>query len=167
MNNCVLMAEIVTAPQLRYTPEQTEVGEMGVEFPGVKEDDPAQKLKVVAWGKVAQEMQNHALGDRVVIEGRLQMTTKVLSDGATKQKYAELVAQRIHNLGSANGETAIAPTTPTPTAAPTPTATPTPTTKTKPPQTTPKATPKKQTPAKAAAPASVPAADPETEDIPF
>ena len=40
MNNCMLMAEIVQPPQLRYTSDnQTPVAEFVVQFPGLREGD--------------------------------------------------------------------------------------------------------------------------------
>lgn len=98
MNNCILMAEIVQEPQLRYTPEQSALAEMLVQFPGLRAEDPPATLKVVGWGNLAQQIQqNYHQGDRVVIEGRLSMNT-IERDGF-KEKRAELTAQRIHSLG--------------------------------------------------------------------
>jgi single-strand DNA-binding protein len=100
MNSCILMAEIVQEPQLRYTPDnQTPIAEMMVEFPGLRDDDPPARLKVVGWGNLAQEIQEkyHA-GDRVIVEGRLHMNTIDRPEGF-KEKRAELTAQKIHLLG--------------------------------------------------------------------
>lgn len=98
MNNCILMAEIVQEPQLRYTPEQSALAEMLVQFPGLRAEDPPATLKVVGWGNLAQQIQqNYRQGDRVVIEGRLSMNT-IERDGF-KEKRAELTAQRVHSLG--------------------------------------------------------------------
>lgn len=98
MNSCILMAEIVQEPALRSTPEtQTPMTDMVVEFPGLRPDDPASRLRIVGWGNLAQEMQErYHKGDRVVIEGRLSMTTVELE--GYKEKRAELIAQRIHRL---------------------------------------------------------------------
>lgn len=100
MNSCILMAEIVQAPELRYTSEtQTPIAEMFVEFPGLRAEDPPSRLKVVGWGNLAQEIQERFhQGDRVVIEGRLSMNTVDRPEGF-KEKRAELTAQRIHILG--------------------------------------------------------------------
>lgn len=99
MNSCILMAEIVQEPTLRSTPEtQTPMTDMMVEFPGLRPDDPASRLRIVGWGNLAQEMQErYQKGDRVVIEGRLSMTTVENPEGY-KEKRAELIAQRIHRL---------------------------------------------------------------------
>ncbi len=101
MNSCILMAEIVQAPELRYTSDtQTPIAEMFVEFPGLRAEDPPARLKVVGWGNLAQEIQERFhQGDRVVIEGRLSMNTVDRPEGF-KEKRAELTAQRIHSLGA-------------------------------------------------------------------
>ncbi|MGI0486814.1 single-stranded DNA-binding protein [Pantanalinema rosaneae CENA516] len=99
MNSCILMAEIVQEPTLRSTPDtQTPMTDMVVEFPGLRPDDPASRLRIVGWGNLAQDMQErYQKGDRVVIEGRLSMTTVENPEGY-KEKRAELIAQRIHRL---------------------------------------------------------------------
>lgn len=143
MNHCLLMAEIISAPQLRYTQDnQTAIAEMTVAFPGLRDDDPAQPLKVIGWGNLAQEMQErYQAGERVLLEGRLSMNTVDRPEGF-KEKRAEMTAQRVYrltdlgttaigqpapmpNVGMAAPAATAAPsTTPTPQAAPTATSTP-------------------------------------------
>ena len=101
MNSFVLMAEIVQEPQLRYTSDnQTPIAEMLVQFDALRDDDPPATLKVVGWGNLAQEIQEqYHEGDRIVIEGRLGMSTVNRPEGF-KEKRAELTAQRIHKIGA-------------------------------------------------------------------
>jgi single-strand DNA-binding protein len=101
MNNCILMAEILQAPQLRYTSDtQLAVTEMLVQFEGDREGDPLSTLKVVAWGNLAKDVeQRYRQGDRVVIEGRLSMNSITRQEGF-KEKRAELVAQKLYSWGS-------------------------------------------------------------------
>lgn len=101
MNTCILMAEIVQDPELRFTPDnQTAIAEMWVQFAGLREEDPPAKLKVVGWGNLAQEIQErYHVGDRVIIEGRLHMNTVDRPEGF-KEKRAELTAQKVHLLGA-------------------------------------------------------------------
>lgn len=101
MNSCILMAEIVQEPQLRYTPDnQTPIAEIMVEFPGIRDEDPPARLKVVGWGTLAQEIQEkYHQGDRIIVEGRLHMNTFDRPEGF-KEKRAELTAQKIHLLGA-------------------------------------------------------------------
>lgn len=96
MNSCILMAEIVQAPQLRYTSDNMALAEMLIQFPGLRAEDAPATLKAVGWGNLAQEIeQNYQQGDRVIIEGRLSMNTFERSEGF-KEKRAELTVQRIH-----------------------------------------------------------------------
>ena len=96
MNNCLLMAEIVQAPQLRYTSDnQTPVAEFVVQFPGLREGDPSSQMKVVGWGNLAQDIQaQYQAGQRVMIEGRLAMNVVERSEGF-KEKQVEMTVQRI------------------------------------------------------------------------
>lgn len=101
MNSCILMAEIIQEPQLRYTPDnQTPIAEILVQFPGARPEDPLATLKVVGWGNLATEIQErYHVGDRIAIEGRLSMNTIERPEGF-KEKRAELTASRIHSLGA-------------------------------------------------------------------
>ena len=70
MNSCVLMAEIVSEPQLRSTQDNVDVAEMIVQFEGIREEDPSATIKVLGWGNLASEIKtNYNQGDRIVIEG--------------------------------------------------------------------------------------------------
>jgi single-strand DNA-binding protein len=99
MNSCVLMAEIVKAPELRYLQDgQTAISEMTVQFPALKAEDPMEMLKVVGWGNLAQQIQEQFQpGDQVIIEGRLNMVLIDRPEGF-KEKRAELTAARIHKV---------------------------------------------------------------------
>jgi single-stranded DNA-binding protein len=98
MNSCILMAEIVQAPQLRYTSDNMALAEMLIQFPGLRAEDSPATLKAVGWGNLAQEIeQNYQQGDRVIVEGRLNMNTFERSEGF-KEKRAELTVQRIHAI---------------------------------------------------------------------
>ncbi|NJM72447.1 MAG: single-stranded DNA-binding protein [Scytonema sp. RU_4_4] len=101
MNSCILLAEIIQEPQLRFTADNLEVTEMLVQFPGLREGEPPATLKVVSWGNLAKEIQqNYHQGDRVLLEGRLAMNTVERPEGF-KEKRAELTVQKIHSLGTA------------------------------------------------------------------
>lgn len=101
MNSCILMAEVIQEPQLRYTADtQIPLAEMLVEFPSGKPEDPPATLKVVAWRDLAQEIQKRCKpGDRVIIEGSLNMNLIDRPEGF-REKRAELTAQRIYSVGT-------------------------------------------------------------------
>jgi single-stranded DNA-binding protein len=156
MNNCMLLAEIVQAPQLRYTSDnQTPVAEFWVEFPPLRDNDPAAKLKVVAWGSLGQEVQaNYQAGQRVLLEGRLAMNVVDRPEGF-KEKQVEMTLQRLYDAGSFStmAMTAPAPLTPT-TASPAPAPVAVAPTPSSPPPVTPP-------------PTAAPAPSPNYDDIPF
>ncbi len=101
MNSCVLMAEIIQEPQLRYTADNLEIAEMLVQFPNSQRpEDPPATLKVVGWGNMAKEIQqNYHHGDQVIIVGRLGMNTIERPEGF-KEKRAELTVQQIQSVGA-------------------------------------------------------------------
>ncbi|MBE9226629.1 single-stranded DNA-binding protein [Phormidium sp. LEGE 05292] len=103
MNSCILMAEVVQDPQLRYTPDNLAVAEMLVQFPGIKPDDPPANLKVIGWGNLATEIHERChRGLHIVIEGRLGMNTFERKPEGFKEKRAELTAQKVHYLGASD-----------------------------------------------------------------
>lgn len=162
MNSCILMAEVIQDPQLRYTPDnQTPIAELWVQFAGLREDEPPAKVKVVGWGNLAQEIQErYHVGDRVIIEGRLHMNTVERQEGF-KEKRAELTAQKVYLLG-ADASLSVSASTPAPSPAARPAANeaPAPKPASKPPVSKP--------PAKVPAYSAPPAADPvDYDEIPF
>ncbi len=106
MNHFLIESLIKSSPQMRYTKDnQTAIAEMVVLIKGLRNDDPASKLKVLGWGTTAQEMVDKLEeGQKVVLEGRLKMNTITRQDG-TKEKQAELTASRIHHISTTHNET--------------------------------------------------------------
>ncbi len=96
MNVCILQAEILQEPQLRYTPDnQLPVMDMLVQFPGLRPEDPQGRLKVVVWGALAEQtFKQLKVGDQVLIEGRLGMVKADLP-GGSRTTRPELTASRI------------------------------------------------------------------------
>jgi len=125
------MAQIVQDPQLRYTPDETPVTEMLVQFAATKAEDPPHTLKVVGWGNLATEIaQGYHQGDRVILQGSLRMNTFDRPEGF-KEKRAELIVSRIYNVDgepvatqplAAVGATASLPNNVTPISTPAPAA---------------------------------------------
>ena len=89
------------APTVRFTQDnKTPLAEIEVEFDSLRADDPPCTLKVVGWGKLAEELQNTVqVNSKLVIEGRLRMNTVPRQDG-TKEKRAEFTLSRIHPFSS-------------------------------------------------------------------
>ena len=100
MNHCILMAEVVEVPQLRYTSDnQTPIAEFKVKIAGLRPDDSPAQFKAVGWGNLAQTIQeaSYGPGDRVVIEGRLTMKTVDRPEGF-REKQAEITAQKLYRI---------------------------------------------------------------------
>ena len=97
------MLEVIVkkAPTVRFTQDnKTPLAEIEVEFESIRADDPPCSLKVVGWGKLAEELQNTVqVNSKLVIEGRLRMNTVPRQDG-TKEKRAEFTLSRIHPFSS-------------------------------------------------------------------
>lgn len=101
MNSCVLMAQVMSEPELRYTQDNTPLAQMLIEFPGLRDGDPPCRLKAVGWGNISQEIQqNYHEGDQVLLVGRLSMNTVERPEGF-KEKKAEFVISQIQGIGAA------------------------------------------------------------------
>ena len=92
------------APTVRFTQDnKTPLAELEVEFDSLRADDPPCAIKVVGWGKLAEELQNTVqVNSKLVIEGRLRMNTVPRQDG-TKEKRAEFTLSRIHPFSTKTG----------------------------------------------------------------
>jgi single-strand DNA-binding protein len=130
MNSCVLMAEIVKDPELRFMQDgQTAIAEMTVQFPAFRAEDPMEMLKVVGWGNLAQQIQEQFhTGDQDRPEGFKEKRAE-FTVGRIHRVQADLNAPRIANNPAATMATpaamsapaqprAAAPATPKPAAAP-------------------------------------------------
>tara|TARA_Y100001968_G_scaffold103869_1_gene93868 strand:+ start:100 stop:525 length:426 start_codon:yes stop_codon:yes gene_type:complete len=85
------------APTVRFTQDnKTPLAEIEAEFESLRPDSPPSTIKVVGWGKLAEELQNKVqVNSKLVIEGRLRMNSVPRQDG-TKEKKAEFTLSRIH-----------------------------------------------------------------------
>ena len=101
MNHCVLEVLVKKAPTVRFTQDnKTPLAETEVEFDSLRAEDPPASIKVVGWGKLAEELQNKVqINSKLIIEGRLRMNTVSRQDG-TKEKRAEFTLSRIHPFSS-------------------------------------------------------------------
>ena len=87
------------APTVRFTQDnKTPLAEIEAEFDSLRADAPPCTIKVIGWGKLAEELQNTVqVNSKLVIEGRLRMNSVPRQDG-TKEKRAEFTLSRIHPL---------------------------------------------------------------------
>ena len=109
MNSIVLMAEVLTDPELRRTPDnQSSIASFLVQYAGGRAEDAPYRIKVVGWNSLADEMvEKYHKGDQVVVEGRLRLDT--VDRGTYKEKRTELIAQRVHSFGVGGGTANNAP----------------------------------------------------------
>ena len=107
MNSIVLMAEVLSDPELRRTPDnQSSIASFLVQFVGGRAEDAPYRIKVVGWNNLADEiMEKYHKGDQVVVEGRLRLDT--VDRGTYKEKRTELIAQRVHGFGAAESTSSI------------------------------------------------------------
>ena len=101
MNSCILMAQIVSDPELRSTQDQTSVTTMMVEFESTREGEAPGKIQVEGWRNLAEEINTYRSGDQVIIEGRLSMNLFEMPEGY-KEKRAKLIASRIYPMGTSS-----------------------------------------------------------------
>jgi len=89
------------APTVRFTQDnKTPLAEIEAEFDSLRADAPPSTIKVIGWGKLAEELQNTVqVNSKLVIEGRLRMNSVPRQDG-TKEKRAEFTLSRIHPFSS-------------------------------------------------------------------
>ena len=97
MNHCMLEVLVKKAPTIRFTQDnKTPIAEIEAEFENLRADAPPSTIKVIGWGKLAEELQNTVqVNSKLVIEGRLRMNSVPRQDG-TKEKRAEFTLSRIH-----------------------------------------------------------------------
>ena len=97
MNHCMLEVLVKKGPTIRFTQDnKTPLAEIEAEFASLRAEDPPSTIKVIGWGKLAEELQKTVqVNSKLVIEGRLRMNSVPRQDG-TKEKRAEFTLSRIH-----------------------------------------------------------------------
>ncbi len=99
MNHCILEVIVKTAPTVRFTQDnKTPIAEIDAQFESLRADDPPSTIKVVGWGKLAEELKTKVqINSKLIIEGRLRMNSIPRQDG-TKEKRTEFTLSRLHPL---------------------------------------------------------------------
>jgi single-strand DNA-binding protein len=100
MNSIVLMGEVASEPELRYTPDNLAVASLLLRFPSSRPEEPPYQVRVSSFGELAQRVVDTCrVGDQITVEGQLHMN--VVERDGRKEKLAEITARRIHQLSSA------------------------------------------------------------------
>jgi len=99
MNKVILVGRLVQDPEVRYTASGKAVASFNLavnRYGGEKKE--ADFIPIVAWEKLAEIIGNSlSKGQRVLIEGRLQIRSYDGNDGQ-KRRVAEVVAQNMEFL---------------------------------------------------------------------
>lgn len=100
MNKVILVGRLTQDPEVRYTQSGKAVASFTIavnRFSGQGQKE-ADFIPVVAWEKLAETCGNNLTkGQRVLIEGRLQIRSYEANDGQ-KRRVAEVIAQNLEFL---------------------------------------------------------------------
>lgn len=99
MNKITLLGRFVRDPEVRYTATDKIVcqGIIAVDRPFVKDDQQAADfIPIVIWGKQAEVCGNNfSKGQRILVEGRLQMRSYDAKDGS-KRYVSEVIVSHFY-----------------------------------------------------------------------
>jgi single-strand DNA-binding protein len=100
MNKVILVGRLTQDPEVRYTQNGKAVASFTIavnRFTGQGQKE-ADFIPIVAWEKLAETCGNNLTkGQRVLIEGRLQIRSYETNDGQ-KRRVAEVIAQNLEFL---------------------------------------------------------------------
>lgn len=101
MNKVILVGRLTQDPEVRYTQSGKAVASFTLavnRFGGGQGQNSADFIPVVAWEKLAEICGNNLTkGQRVLVDGRLQIRSYEANDGQ-KRRVAEVIAQSIEFL---------------------------------------------------------------------
>ncbi len=101
MNKVILVGRLAQDPEVRYTQSGKAVASFTLavnRFGGGQGQNNADFVPIVAWEKLAETCGNNLTkGQRVLVDGRLQIRSYEANDGQ-KRRVAEVVAQSIEFL---------------------------------------------------------------------
>ncbi len=101
MNKVILVGRLAQDPEVRYTQSGKAVASFTLavnRFGGGQGQNNADFVPIVAWEKLAETCGNNLTkGQRVLVDGRLQIRSYETNDGQ-KRRIAEVVAQSIEFL---------------------------------------------------------------------
>lgn len=99
MNKIILMGRLTRDPEVRVTPSEKTVCTFNLavdrQFANQSGEREADFINIVVWGKAAELCGNSlAKGNRLLVEGRLQLRNYVAKDG-TKRYVTEVIANNV------------------------------------------------------------------------
>jgi single-strand DNA-binding protein len=102
-NRVILMGNLTTKPELRYTPQGTAVADlrMAVTLKRGKEKEETAFIDVVTWGKTAENCETYLdKGSSALIEGRITMDEWEDKESGKKRSKLKVTAETVQFLGS-------------------------------------------------------------------
>lgn len=104
-NKVILVGNLTRAPELRYTPNNQAVANLGLAVnrtytttDGERREE-ANFFRIVVWGRQAETCNQYLTkGSPILVEGRLQSRSWETEDGQ-KRSIVEVVAERVQFLG--------------------------------------------------------------------
>ena len=108
MNKIILMGRLTRDPEVRVTPSEKTVCTFTLavdrQFANQSGEREADFINIVVWGKAAELCGNSlAKGQRLLVEGRLQIRNYVAKDG-NKRYVTEVIAESFLMLDKASHE---------------------------------------------------------------
>jgi single stranded DNA-binding protein (ssb) len=98
MNKVILVGRLAQDPEVRYTQSGKAVATFNLAVNRIGHKDMADFIPIVAWEKLAETMGNNLTkGQRLLIEGKLQIRSYETSDGQ-KRRVAEVIVQTMEFL---------------------------------------------------------------------
>jgi single-strand DNA-binding protein len=111
VNKVILVGRLAQDPEVRYTKTEKAVASFSLavnRFAGQGQKEATDFIPIVAWDKLAEICGNNLTkGQRVLVDGRLQIRSYETTDGQ-KRRSAEVIAQSIEFL-ERKGQSAGAP----------------------------------------------------------
>lgn len=105
-NRVILIGNLTRDPELRYTPSQTAVSDIGLAVNDRRKGNDGQWIEettfvdVTLWGRTAEVASEYlSKGSPVLIEGRLKLDTWENKEGEKRSKL-HVVCERMQMLGS-------------------------------------------------------------------
>lgn len=110
LNKIVLQGRFTKDPELRRTPQGTEVASFSIACDRGGKDKGCDFVDIVAWRNTAEFISKYfRKGDMVLLEGRLQVRTYQDKDTGKNRNTYEVVADSAHFCGTKNESSAAAP----------------------------------------------------------
>ena len=96
MNKVILIGNLTREVELRYTPQETAVGNFTLAVNDPYKKDEADFIPIVVWRKTAENCANYlGKGSQVAVEGKMKVRSYEDKEG-NKRWVTEVVADSVH-----------------------------------------------------------------------